>query len=218
MATSAAITRNLAISAQRRPQPVPLSACKHTAYDGGILHIGVSTVIRYAPPSRRVADRHLLQSPATGMKIDVHAHQIEQIFFDALRSLPGVTVKVNPDRFSYLIKDGRTWLPFRPEMFDPDHLIREMDRKGIDVAVLSMNTPSVYIFESGLRIDLARRLNDAMIARAKRDPNRILGFATLPLPDIEAALNEIDRIAEAPGIVGIAVGSNFRSEERRVGR
>ncbi len=81
------------------------------------------------------------------MIIDVHSHQIEEIFFDALRSLPGVTIKTNPDRFSYLLKDGKTWLPFRPEMFDPDHLIREMDRKGIDISILSMNTPSVYVFE-----------------------------------------------------------------------
>ena len=81
------------------------------------------------------------------MKIDVHSHQIEEVFLDALRALPGVTIKTNPDRFSYLLKDGKTWLPFRPEMFDPDHLIREMDRKGIDISILSMNTPSVYVFE-----------------------------------------------------------------------
>jgi hypothetical protein len=37
---------------------------------------------------------------ASPMKIDVHSHQIEEIFFDALRALPGVTVKTNPDRFS----------------------------------------------------------------------------------------------------------------------
>ena len=91
------------------------------------------------------------------MKIDVHSHLIEEIFFDALKSLPGVTVQVKPDRFSYLLKNGKTWLPFRPEMFDPDHLIREMDRKGIDISILSMNTPSVYIFEERQRIDLARR-------------------------------------------------------------
>jgi aminocarboxymuconate-semialdehyde decarboxylase len=143
------------------------------------------------------------------MKIDVHCRQIEELFYDALKSLPGVTLKHNPDRFSYLLKDGQMWLPFRPEMFDPDHLIREMDRKGIDMSVLSMNTPSVYIFEAKLRIDLARRLNDALVVRAKRNPDRVRGFATLPLPDVEAALAEIDRIADAPGIVGIAVGSNF---------
>jgi aminocarboxymuconate-semialdehyde decarboxylase len=143
------------------------------------------------------------------MKIDVHSHQIEEIFYDALKSLPGVTVRVNPDRFSYLLKDGQTWLPFRPEMFDPDHLIREMDRKGIDVSVLSMNTPSVYIFEARVRVDLTRRLNDALVARAKRNPDRVRGFATLPLPDVEASLKEIERIADAPGIVGIAMGSNF---------
>jgi aminocarboxymuconate-semialdehyde decarboxylase len=131
------------------------------------------------------------------MKIDVHSHQIEEIFFDALRSLPGVTVQIKPDRFSYLLKDGKTWLPFRPEMFDPDHLIREMDRKGIDISILSMNTPSVYIFEERQRIDLARRLNDSIVARAQRDPDRVRGFATLPLPDIEASLRELERIAHA---------------------
>jgi len=94
------------------------------------------------------------------MIIDVHSHHIEEIFSGALKSLPGVTVEVMPDRFSYLLKDGKTWLPFRPEMFDPDHLIREMDRKKIDISILSMNTPSVYIFEERQRIELARRLND----------------------------------------------------------
>lgn len=143
------------------------------------------------------------------MIIDVHSHQIEQFFHDTLASLPGVTVKVNPDRMSYLLKDGKTWLPFRPEMFDPDHLIREMDRKRIDMSVLSMNTPSVYPFEPMLRIDLARRLNDALVARFKRNPDRVRGFATLPLPDVEASLAELERIKDAPGIVGIGVGSNF---------
>jgi aminocarboxymuconate-semialdehyde decarboxylase len=143
------------------------------------------------------------------MKIDVHAHQIEKFFHETLASLPGVTVKVNPDRFSYLLKDGKTWLPFRPEMFDPDHLIREMDRKGIDISILSMNTPSVYIFEGRQRAELAMRLNDALVARYKRNPDRVRGFATLPLPDVEASLQELERIADAPGIVGIGVGSNF---------
>src|SRR3954469_4835676 len=119
------------------------------------------------------------------MKIDVHAHQIEQFFHDTLAALPGVTVKVNPDRFSYLLKNGKTLLPFRPEMFDPDHLIREMDRKHIDISILSMNTPSVYIFEERQRVGLPRRLNDAMVKRTQRNPDRVRGFATLPLPDVE---------------------------------
>jgi len=143
------------------------------------------------------------------MIIDVHSHHIEEIFFDALKSLPGVTVQVKQDRFSYLLKDGKTWLPFRPEMFDPDHLIREMDRKGIDISVLSMNTPSVYIFGERQRLDLAQRLNDSMVKRAQRNPDRIRGFATLPLPDVDASMRELERIADAPGIVGIGVGSNF---------
>ena len=137
------------------------------------------------------------------MKIDVHSHQIEKFFHDTLAALPGVTVKLNPDRFSYLMKDGKTWLPFRPEMFDPDHLIREMDRKGIDISILSMNTPSVYIFEGEARIALARRLNDSLVARAQRNPDRVRGFGTLPLPEFEpervARLATI-AVARRPGV------------------
>src|SRR5262249_19821976 len=116
-------------------------------------------------------------------------------------------------------KGGRNGLPFRREMFDPDHLIREMDRKGIDMSILSMNTPSVYIFEPGLRIELARRLNDSLVARAQRNPDRVGGFATLPLPDVDASLAELERIAHAPGIAGIGVGSNFNGvalDDRRL--
>src|SRR3954452_5276487 len=134
------------------------------------------------------------------MKIDVHSHQIEKFFHETLAALPGVTVKVNADRFSYLLKDGKTWLPFRPEMFDPDHLIREMDRKGIDISVLSMNTPSVYIFEPAMREDLSRRLNDALVTRYLRNPDRVRGFGTLPLPDVGPSLKELERIKDAPGI------------------
>lgn len=153
------------------------------------------------------------------MKIDVHAHQIEKFFHDTLAAMPGVTVKVNPDRFSYLVRDGQTWLPFRPEMFDRDHLIREMDRKGIDMSILSMNTPSVYVFESRERAVLAKRLNDSLVERAQLNPDRIRGFATLPLPDVASSLRELERMADAPGIVGIAVGSNFNGvtlDDRRL--
>ena len=43
----------------------------------------------------------------------------------------------------------------------------------------------------------------------KRNPDRVRGFATLPLPDVEASLVELERIKDAPGVVGIGVGSNF---------
>ena len=141
------------------------------------------------------------------MKIDVHSHQIEEIFFDALRALPGVTIKTNPDRFSYLLKDGKTWLPFRPEMFDPDHLIREMDRKGIDISIPSINTPSVNGFEPKTRITshagstIHRRAPQAESgsrARLRERPARRRGVA-----------GPIGAHQGRARLVGIGVGSNF---------
>ena len=135
------------------------------------------------------------------MKIDVHSHQIEELFYDAMKALPGVTVKVNPDRFSYL--PGRqTWLPFRPKCSIPT-TSSAMDRKGIDVSVLSMNTPSVYIFEDKLHRPGAppqRRAGGVHQTQSDR-----VRFATLPLPDVEAALKSTAR--RRARYVGIAVGS-----------
>src|SRR4029079_17236045 len=49
----------------------------------------------------------------------------------------------------------------------------------------------------------------SIVARAKRNPDRVRGFATLPLADVDASLAELERIKDAPGVVGVGVGSNF---------
>ncbi|MFF3377253.1 amidohydrolase family protein [Streptomyces sp. NPDC002680] len=38
-----------------------------------------------------------------------------------------------------------------------------------------------------------------------RNPDRFLAFVVLPLPHVEAALAELDRVLDAPGVVGVAL-------------
>ncbi len=143
------------------------------------------------------------------MKIDVHSHFTSRSYYDALESLPGVTVERRTKGVHFLLRNGSPWLPFGDHMFDPDHLIRDMDRKQIDHRVLSLSTPSVYDFEQQQRIEVCREQNDAIIARVAKDPDRLSAVITLPLPDIEASLIEFERVYQAPGIVGLALGSNL---------
>lgn len=143
------------------------------------------------------------------MRIDVHAHFTTRSYYDELEQMPGITVERRDAGVHFLKRKGSNWLPFWDRMFDPDDLIRDMDAKAIDLRILSLSTPSVYEFDAATRIRVAREQNDALIARIARDPDRLRGVVTLPLPDVEASLAELERVYAAPGMVGLALGSNL---------
>jgi aminocarboxymuconate-semialdehyde decarboxylase len=143
------------------------------------------------------------------MKIDIHGHFTPRAFYNELETLPGVTVDRRSGGISFLYRNGLQWLPFNEAMFEPDHQLRDMDRKQIDIRVLSLSTPSVYLFDALRRIQVCRAMNDLIIERVRRDPSRFRAFATLPLPDVEASLIELERVRHSEGIVGITIGSNM---------
>lgn len=143
------------------------------------------------------------------MKIDVHAHHTSRSYYEALESMPGVTIERRNSGVHFLKRNGSNWLPFEDHMFDPDHLLRDMDKKNIDHRILSLSTPSVYEFEKQQRIEVCRQQNDEMIARIAKNPDRLSLVITLPLPDVEASLQEFERVSKAPGVVGLALGSNI---------
>jgi aminocarboxymuconate-semialdehyde decarboxylase len=94
-------------------------------------------------------------------------------------------------------------------MFDVDHRLRDMDRRGVDLGVLSVSAPSVYPFPAAEQIRLARHLNDALARYCRAHPDRFVGLASLPLHDVDASLEEIDRAVAELGMKGLAIGSNI---------
>jgi aminocarboxymuconate-semialdehyde decarboxylase len=143
------------------------------------------------------------------MRIDVHAHFTSRAYYDELERMPGVTVERRDVGVHFLKRSGSNWLPFWDRMFDPGDLLRDMDAKGIDRRILSLSTPSVYEFDTATRIRVCREQNDAIIARISENPDRLSAVITLPLPDVDAAMAEFERVRSAPGIVGLALGSNL---------
>jgi aminocarboxymuconate-semialdehyde decarboxylase len=143
------------------------------------------------------------------LRIDIHAHFVERFYYEALERLPGVAVEHRNSGLSFLLRNGRPWLPFRDEMFDPEEQLRDMDRKNIDLRILSLSTPSVYEFDPQTRIELCRQLNDRVIEITAKRPDRFRAFASLPLPDVDASLVELNRISAALEVVGITLGSNL---------
>ena len=143
------------------------------------------------------------------MRVDIHGHIVERSFYKRLESLPGVGVVRRQGGLGALTRNGRYWLPFKDAWFDQDEQLRDMDRKRIDMRILSLSTPSVYPFPAGQRVAVCREQNESIIAMVSRHPTRFRAFAILTLPDVDESILELQRVNKSPAIVGITIGSNL---------
>ncbi|HEY1506351.1 MAG TPA: amidohydrolase family protein [Stellaceae bacterium] len=141
------------------------------------------------------------------MNIDVHAHIIGPAFYDAVKKIPGVTFE--PNRYGIGIrKNGETVINLSENWFSAKHHVGEMDKRRIDLSLLSLTTPNLYVFPKEMQAAAARIANDEAVDRARMFPDRVRVLASLPLDDIPAAVAEIDRVAGIKEVCGISVGSN----------
>jgi len=74
-----------------------------------------------------------------------------------------------------------------------DHRIAAMDDQGVDVQVLSLNSPGVQNLAAADAVSVARHANDALGETVASNPDRFQGFAAIPTPDPEAAALEFER-------------------------
>src|SRR5213075_2514495 len=87
--------------------------------------------------------------------------------------------------------------------FTPEQRLRDMDAQGVDVQVVSIHTPLFgYGLEPALGRRLARDVNDEIAAMTRQWPARFAGLATLPVQDVKAAIDELDRAMNVLGLKG----------------
>lgn len=78
----------------------------------------------------------------------------------------------------------------------------DMDDQGVDVQVLSLNTPGVQNLAAADAVSVARDANDALAGIIATDPGRFQGFAAIPTPDAGAAAAELQRTVADLGFRG----------------
>jgi len=85
-----------------------------------------------------------------------------------------------------------------------------MDEAGIDVAVLSPN-PLTYFghIEPLLAADFARWHNDELSTVVAGHPDRLRGFAQLPMQQIDLAIDELRRAAGDLGLLAPYIGTDY---------
>ena len=143
------------------------------------------------------------------MKIDIHAHVVDRGYMDELVGVMRLSPDASTPGRVFLRRDGATYAWYRDDMFDIDHRLRKMDKDGIDIRVLSLSAPNVYVWDAKSQVTVTRRINDITAAICRKHPDRFLGLASLPLKDPEAALREIDRACNELHMKGLAIGSNI---------
>ncbi|AMN44526.1 amidohydrolase family protein [Rhodoplanes sp. Z2-YC6860] len=74
-----------------------------------------------------------------------------------------------------------------------DGRLAEMDAAGIDMQVLSLNSPGVEQAEASDQVVLSRDTNDFLADVVKRNPKRFAGFVCLPVAAPDQAAEELDR-------------------------
>ena len=126
-------------------------------------------------------------------RIDVHHHILP----------PDYVEIVGDDRIGPLILAGRT-----PE-WTPEMSIEAMDRNGIATAVTSISAPGLWFGDSEETIKLCRHCNEYASEIARAHPGRFGVFASLPLPDVEASLAEIDYALDTLKADGIGLLTSY---------
>jgi aminocarboxymuconate-semialdehyde decarboxylase len=142
--------------------------------------------------------------------IDVHSHHYPDAYLEACkREDSGFTHYYRDDGRLIVLQDGGVALAAPQPLPPPEHRIQMMDDAGVGVQILSVSAPNVFRFPAELRIPLTRDVNDEFADAVKGSEGRLRMFASLPLPDVDQALAELERVADLPGVLGIVLCSNL---------
>ena len=133
--------------------------------------------------------------------IDIHAHISPEEFVASVESgenWHGITAEAVP---AHLHNPRTTWTPAER--------LADMDSLGVDVQVLSTNAVLYnYDKDAEATAAMARDCNDYVSQLTKDHTSRFAGLATLPLQDVPAAIDELERSVTQLGLKGAMIGDH----------
>jgi 6-methylsalicylate decarboxylase len=121
-------------------------------------------------------------------RIDVHHHILPPNFVSALNSL-GVPWTGGPEVPQWSL----------------ERAYETMGQMGIDSAVASASPGVYWGGDTGFAVKLARETNEFLANVVRDDSEHFGGFATVPLPDVDAALDEVEYAYDTLGLDGVVL-------------
>jgi len=100
-----------------------------------------------------------------------------------------------------------TWGQLKQNLLDvQNQRIEGMDKTGIELSILSLNSPAIQaICDTKRAVEVARIANDNIAESISRHPDRFRSFAALPMQDPDAASKELIRCVKDLGLVGALI-------------
>jgi len=139
---------------------------------------------------------HLTKEDDMPDLIDVHHHIVPKEYVDGL-SKKGITKALGVQFPAWNVHKA----------------LEVMDHNEIALALISISAPGVYFKEQDPSLELARQLarqtNEICAGLIADHPHRFGAFATLPVPDIDAALEELTYALDGLKLDGVILLSNY---------
>ena len=145
-------------------------------------------------------------------KIDIHTHILPENLNEVTNSFSDprfLRMELIDDQSAMLKKDGEAFRKVDCNCWNHQKRIQECDTTRVDVQVLS-TIPVLFSYwakdDEGLM--LSRFLNDHIAKVVRNAPKRFIGLGTVPMQNIDLAIEEMDRCITKLNLPGIEIGSN----------
>src|ERR1700744_4418138 len=124
------------------------------------------------------------------LTIDTHHHMLPDFFFEATNE------KANP-------VGG-----LKPHAWSIENSLAFMDELEIDIAVTSISTPGIELHDRQASKELARKCNDFAATLVAKHPRRFGALASVPMPNVEDAIEEIVYALDVLQLDGVVLFTN----------
>ena len=118
--------------------------------------------------------------------IDIHQHVIPKVYRNALANIGVMGSGENP------------W-----PAWSLSRMIELMDANGIAATMMSIASPGVYFGDIAFTRRLARECNEALAGIIAERPTRFGAMGFVPLPDVDAALREVEHALDVLKLDGV---------------
>ncbi|CEJ13449.1 Amidohydrolase [bacterium YEK0313] len=146
------------------------------------------------------------------MIVDVHNHVIPGPVVRLFEEVPepfGVKVERAGGATRLVHREGFAY-PLFDEFVDPAVKLRELDRRGLDAAVISPSpTLFFYAIDPDAEAAFVRRVNDEIATFSSASPHRLRPMGTLPMQSPDHALAEMQRIVDEHGMRAVMIGCHI---------
>jgi aminocarboxymuconate-semialdehyde decarboxylase len=149
------------------------------------------------------------------MKIDIHTHIMPDV-------MPNWVKKFGYGEFIHLehrnckacmMKGDKLFREVEANCYDAAERVKDMDATGVTMQVLS-TIPVLFNYwakpQDGL--ETSRFFNDHIADTAAKDPAHFIGLGTVPMQDVELAIQEMQRCVQELKLPGLEIGTNINSD------